>query len=122
MSNQTKYLSIVLLCIVLLWVSVYPCLSAYQTVIENSMHVKYNPQKRVRFTQMWSTGHVGTQFLTGLLASPDFFDKNCTAGYITWNEYELPLTKPSESIYNLSLDEFKAMMAFQNSRRPSRVK
>jgi hypothetical protein len=72
--------------------------------------------KRIRFTQMWSTGHVGTKFLTGLLAAPAYYNKTYEPGYMVWNEAELPLLKPPQkivfgkSIYDLSLYEFKAMM------------
>lgn len=119
------------LCIALFLLSL-PCTIVYyraaQTAVKNSMEVMHrtppnatapsttnsysaNTKKRVRFTQMWSTGHVGTQFLAGLMAAPDFIDKNCTGDYIAWNEWELPLTKPTESIYDLSLYDYKAMIA-----------
>jgi len=66
---------------------------------------------RIRFTQMWSSGHVGTRFLTGLLAAPGFYNKSLSCDYMAWNEYELPLmTKPLQT---LSLYDFRAMM---NSR------
>ena len=59
---------------------------------------------------------MGTQFLSGLLAAPDFFDRNCTSGYLAWNEHELPFipNDPGDPIYNLSLSEYRAMMAYDN--------
>jgi hypothetical protein len=72
---------------------------------------------RIRFTQGWSTGHCGTRFLTDLLTTP-----SVSAGYMAWNEHELPFMKkkskddPGLSVSDLSLNNFRAMMALKNKR------
>jgi len=85
-----------------------------------------NNPNRIRFTQMWSTGHVGTRYLTGLLAAPGYFEKDDDttnpsslssplSNYMAWNERELPrITPKGSSLYGLSLYDFKAMMVHDN--------
>ncbi len=87
--------------------------------------------KRVRFTQMWSTGHVGTRFLTTLLQGPEFLDENFgwdhSSTYMAWNELELPRMKQIEShdgskfiwvpFLDTSLHDFKAFVSNEESKR-----
>jgi len=71
---------------------------------------------RLRFTQFWSTGHVGTRYIAGLLAAPDYFEETeeGQSPRLVWGEYELPSMsvelEASPELRGMSLRTFKNMM------------
>ena len=122
----TAALNAVLL-VLLVWTAASYDVMGIGTAIEKGTKDVYSSAKpakeinRVRFTQMWSTGHVGTRFLTKLLVAPEVFDKNFSTNYMAWNELELPHMRQiydqdgSKNIWvpfsDMSLYEFKVTMS-----------
>ena len=114
------------LLVVVVWTVHYYDLIDIETVIQKRGRVRTKDKdtNRIRFTQMWSTGHVGTRFLANLLQGPEFLDENFewkhSSDYIAWNEKELPYMKQTEShdgskliwvpFSDMSLHDFKALM------------
>lgn len=116
-------LNIVLLLIAIWAVASYNVMGI-GTVLEKA--ARKDAGNRVRFTQMWSTGHVGTRFITKLLASPELSGPNNSTNYLVWNELELPHMRQidnsdgSKKIWipfqDASLREFMAILSEDGSR------
>ena len=117
----------VILIIIAVWTAASYNVMGVGTVIEKATKNVGFSEDRIRFTQMWSTGHVGTRFFTKLLASPEFLGTNHSTNYFVWNELELPLMRQvdnydgSKKIWvpfrNVSLHDFKAIMSDDESRQ-----
>ena len=117
----------VILIIIAVWTAASYNVMGVGTVIEKATKNVGFSEDRIRFTQMFSTGHVGTRFLTTLLASPEFLGTNHSTNYFVWNELELPLMRQvdnydgSKKIWvpfrNASLHDFKAIMSDDESRQ-----
>ncbi len=117
----------VILLIIAIWTATSYDVMGIGTVIEKAIKNVDESEDRVRFTQMWSTGHVGTRFITKLLASPEFLGTKDSTNYLVWNELELPHMRQVDSydgskkiwvpFHDVSLHDFKAIVSDGESRK-----
>lgn len=70
-----------------------------------------NATRKPRFTQFWSSGHVGTKFLTTLFAHPSMVTRQEDLDYFVWMEHELSLGNLSPDVnQTLSSRDFQALL------------